>query len=125
MSALTAAEVASLVDTLDRSEPHAPQMHWRAGYDTLETALRSARRVQRHLALPAAIFAAILVVVFHGKVWDFDDIRNLFVIEGLTLIALHFALSKTYAVLAREGRIAALLTYFGARDLPEEEPLTP
>lgn len=125
MSALTAAEVASLIDTLDRSEPHAPQMHWRAAYDTLETALRGTRRVRRYLAIPAAIFAAILVVVFHGEAWNFDEIRNLFVIEGLTLIALHFALSKIYAVLAREGRIAALLTYFGARDLPEEEPLTP
>ena len=74
-------------------------------------------------ALPVAIFAAVLVIVLHGEVWDWDDIRNLFVVEILTLMLVHFVLANSNPALQRERRIAALLRYYGAQDVADEEAL--
>lgn len=121
----TLAEVDDHIDVLDRAEPQQPQATWRRAFDALSEALWRARRVRRYCAIPAALLAAILVIVFHGEVWDFDDIRNLFGVELGLLLLIRFVLSKAFAVLEREDRVVALLRYYGARNLSimDEEAL--
>ena len=117
----TRAQVDAWIDTLDYSEPDRPRGIWGEAYDRLHMALLHARKIRRYCLIPAAIAAGILVIVFHGRVWDFDDIRNVFGIEGGLILALYFLLTKFFPVLARENRVQTLLRYYGAKDVPHEE----
>ena len=122
MTKLTSGEIEQHLDTLMRSEPQQAQSGWRRAFDLLARDLWGARRVRRLCAIPAAIIATLAVIAFHGEHWDLEDIRNLFAFELLTLAAIHFFMTKFFAVLDREDTVASALRYFGAHDLSIEEP---
>lgn len=117
----TRTDIDAWIDTLDRAEPHHSLGAWREAYDRLRAALLQARKIRRYCAIPAAVIAGVLVIVFHGEVWDFDDIRNLFGVEGAVLFGFYFLLAKIFPVLGREDRVQTLLRYYGAQDVPHEE----
>lgn len=114
------AEIEAWIDTLDRAEPHHVPAQWSEAYAQLLAALQHASKVRRYSAIPAAIVAALLIIVFHGESWGADDIRNLFGAELAALLSLNFLLEKLYPVLDRESRVRALLKYYGAHDMPSE-----
>ncbi|ANP44864.1 hypothetical protein [Candidatus Viadribacter manganicus] len=114
-------DVRAGIDTLDRGEPDQARGGWGEPYDRLHDALLDARKTRRYCAIPAMLIAAALVILFHGRVWDFEDIRNLFVIELGAVLLLNFLLTKVFPVLAREDRVQTLLRYYGAQDVPHEE----
>lgn len=116
---LTPDELERHIDVLDRAEPQ--QAGWRGAFDALYTALNRGRRVRQLWTIPAAVAAAILTIVLHQDRWGTNDLRNLFLFYGLIMIAIFYVMGKLYPVLAREGRVAALLRYYGVRDIPEEE----
>ncbi|MCX7359746.1 MAG: hypothetical protein NT015_16610 [Alphaproteobacteria bacterium] len=113
-------DVRAWIDTLDRGEPEQPRLGWGESYDRLHDTLLYARRIRRYCAIPAILIAAGVIILFHGHVWDFDDIRNLFGTELCMVMLLHFALTKVFPVLAREDRVQTLLRYYGATDVPHE-----
>jgi hypothetical protein len=120
---LTLSHIDQHIDTLDRNEPSNAQTGWRSAYDVLDVALMKARRMRHLWAIPALICAAALAIAMHGLQWDWEDIRFFLLMEALALAAIWFVLSKLNPVLHRESRIAALLRYYGARDVPQEESI--
>lgn len=114
-------DVRAWIETLDRGEPDQPRNTWGGAYDRLHDALLYARKLRRYCAIPAVVIAAVTVITLHGRVWDFDDIRNLFGIELAAVLLLHFLLTKVFPVMAREDRVQTLLRYYGAKDVPHEE----
>ena len=114
-------DVRAWIDTLDLGEPDQPRGGWGEAYDRLHDTLLSARKLRRLCAIPAILIAAGAVILFHGRVWDFEDIRNLFGFELCLVLLLHFLLTKVFPVLAREDRVQTLLRYYGAKDVPHEE----
>ncbi|QGZ95544.1 hypothetical protein [Terricaulis silvestris] len=117
----TRVQVAAWIDVLDGAEPQHLRGRWGEAYDRLHTALRYARKVRRYSAIPSALIAVVLVIIFHGEVWDFDDIYNLLGLEMAVLFTGYFVLTKMFAVLAEENRVQSLLRHYGAQDVPHEE----
>jgi hypothetical protein len=114
-------DVKAWVETLYRREPQHDRRTWGEAYDGLHAALLHARKLRRYCTIPAALLAAVFVVLLHGRVWDFEDIRNLFAVELIVLTGLHFFLTKIFVVLAYEDGVQTLLRYYGAHDVPYEE----
>lgn len=117
----TLSDIRVWMDVLDRAEPEHLRGKWGEAYDRLHDTLLNARKVRRYCAIPAVLIAAATVILLHGQVWDFDDIRNLFGVELMTVLLLHFLLTKFYPVLAQEDRVQTLLRYYGAQDVPHED----
>ena len=113
-------DVKAWMETLYQREPHHSRDTWGAAYDRLRTALLHARKLRRYCAIPAAVVAALLVIALHGEVWDIQDAVNLFGVEAIMLLLLHFILTKVFVVLAYEDRVQTLLQYYGATDVPYE-----
>lgn len=114
-------DVKAWIDILQRSEPQHARGTWGKAYDSLHTALLHARKLRRYAAIPAAILAGAFVIFLHGSVWDLHDIYNLFIVEAVALLLLHFILTKVFVVLAYEDQVQTLLRYYGAQDVPLEE----
>jgi hypothetical protein len=113
-------DVKAWIETLYQHEPHHSRDTWGVAYEGLRTALLHARQLRRYCAVPAAILAAVLVIVLHGEVWDLQDAANLFGVEAIVLLLLHFVLTKIFVVLAYEDNVQTLLRYYGATDVPYE-----
>lgn len=108
----SARDIDTWIDRLDRAEPH--QSGWREAYDRLDATWARARAIRRYCAIPAAIVAAIAVIVLHGQAWGFDDLQHLFSVEAAVLLLLFWIVAKLFPALDREDRISALLRYYGA-----------
>jgi hypothetical protein len=122
MTKLTPTEIEQCLDVLMHSEPHQAQSVWRRAFDLLAGDLWRARRIRRYCAIPAAIVAALAVVFLHGERWDLRDVGNLFCFEAIALGVAHLSVARLFAVLDREETVASALRYFGAHNLPLEEP---
>lgn len=120
MAGYSHADVQAWLDKLERAEPHHARGTWIAFYDRLHDTLLRARKIRRYCAAPAAIVAAMTVILLHGNVWDLDDVRNLFLVEFLALGIVAFALTRLCPVLADESRVQTILRYYGAQDVPAE-----
>ena len=116
-------EIDRYIDVLDRTEPGQPQASWRSTFDILNVSLARARRIRRLWSIPVAIAAALGVIVLHGAHWDFDDARNVLAFNILLLVAVWWLLEQRYPILQREGRVGALLRYYGADILEQESAL--
>ena len=114
-------DVKAWLETLYRREPQHDRRTWGKAYDGLRVALLHARNLRRYCTIPAAVVAAAFVILLHGRVWDFEDIRNLFAVEFLVIAGLHFFLTKIFVVLAYEDSAQTLLRYYGAQDVPYEQ----
>lgn len=110
-------DVKAWIETLYLHEPHHNRDAWGAAYDSLRVALLHARKLRRYAAIPAVVLAAILVIVLHGQVWDLQDALNMFGVEAIVLLVLHFILTKVFIVLAYEDSVQTLLRYYGASDV--------
>jgi hypothetical protein len=120
----TLEEVDRHINVLDHAEPYTAQDTWRPSFNFLRATLLGARRVRNYCTIPAAIIAALLVVLFHGDVWDWDDFRNLLGLEAAAIFGLRIAMSSVFAALEREDRLQTLLRYFGATDVILDEETT-
>lgn len=123
---LTRAEIDRYVDALDRNEPS--QSGWRDAFDHLKPALDDARRIRRRFRLPIfVLLAASIALVFVHRISP--GLLNMpglwpqaFAIAcGLLFLVIEGVLRSLFPVLQQEDRVAALLRYYGAKDVPHEE----
>jgi len=120
---LTLTEIDAHIDALDRAEPTQNPMHWRRAFESLKSALEDARRIRSLLIPPGIVLALALLWWLHGDSWELTDARTGVGFFVIVLALGHLALGARFAALKREARIAALLRYYGAKDVPEEEAL--
>lgn len=110
---MTRAEVDSLIDTLDRHEP--TQSGWRAAFDRLKENLATARRIRGLVQLPGSVLFVVLLAA--SLVTGLEMWANVAIGVGAMLVVWEFAAGRAFPVLEQEGRVAALLKYYGATDV--------
>jgi hypothetical protein len=122
------AQIDSWIDVLDHAEPD--RNGWRSAFDLLNEELRKARRIRHLVRLPGAVLFLVFGVVwlasrttFHVSAWYAQHawLNAGFLLPTLLLFC-ELIVRWLYPVLQLEGRVAALLRYYGAKDVsPEEE----
>lgn len=120
------AEIDQHIDALDRAEPEQPQMYWRKSFDALKVALTNARRIRDPLRTPGWLALTALMTFSTYLGWSlpdqFDD-RLWIVVIALAgaLLVWETCMRLTFPVLNRESRVSALLRYYGAKDVDQQE----
>jgi hypothetical protein len=122
------AQIDAWVDILDRAEPD--RTGWQSAFTNLKEALTGAREMRRIVRLPATVLCALLAIAWFAILFsatDALDERRLWLngavsVLALVVLAWEFAMRRVFPVLQLEGRVAALLRYYGGKDVsPEEE----
>lgn len=119
-------EIDKHIDALDRAEPDQPLMYWRKSFDALKIALTNARRIRDPLRTPGWLALTALMTFSMYLGWSlpdqFDD-RLWIVVIALAgvLLVWEICMRLTFPVLNREGRVSALLRYYGAKDVDQQE----
>ena len=121
----TRPQIEAWIDMLDRSEPD--RSGWRDAFDDLKRELMAARKIRDLGRLPVVVAFLVLLVfdyvvarVILSLSQQSPDSGALLVCI-VTVISWEFVVRRAFPVLDIEGRVAALLRYYGAKDVPQEE----
>lgn len=123
---LSRAEVDRYVDVLDQSEPS--RGGWTSEFNSLKSALENARKIRNRFRLPIIIlFVPALVISIVGRISpDLLELHGLWsgtftIACGALFLALELVMRIIFPVLQREGRVAALLRHYGAKDMSPDQ----
>ena len=125
---LSRAEVDCCIDVLDRTEPS--RGGWTTEFNSLKSAIENARKIRDRFRMPIIIlFVPAVIISFVGRfspdlldpylhgLWS-----GTFTIAcGVLGLALELVMRAIFPVLQREGRVAALLRYYGAKNMSPDQ----
>jgi hypothetical protein len=120
-------QIDAWVDVLDRAEPD--QTGWRTAFDRLKEELIKARRLRWLGRIPAVVGFCVLVALYlieHALFWNPPGpvLGGGTSLIWILVLTWEFAVRRAFPVLEIEGRVAALLRYYGAKDVPTEEEVS-
>jgi len=107
---LTAAEIDSMIDTLDRAEREETQI-WRRPLFDLQEQLSRAQRVRRWIGAPLLGVALLAGSLVTEADW-LTRIGYAWVLGAVALFLTQVALERVFPALDREARIQSLGAYF-------------
>jgi hypothetical protein len=123
------AQIEAWVDILDRAEPE--HSGWRTAFASLREQLTKARRIRDIVRRPivASFTIASAVQVGHSWLsggstfltWSFWLNTAALTLMIMLLVWEAAVLPRAFPVLELEGRVAALLRYYGAKDVPQND----
>lgn len=123
---LSRAEVDRYIDALDQSEPS--HGGWMNEFNSLKSAIENARKIRNRFRLPIIIlFVPAVIISFIGRFSpDLLDLHGLWsgtftIACGVLFLALELVTRAIFPVLQREARVAALLRYYGAKNMSPDQ----